>query len=516
VRVTRIFVPAALAVVISASLAATALVATPAAAATRLITGPYVSGWFGYWEPDSVVQTLADQGKTVVPEVNIFWWSFASAERPLCTYNRDSTCTSTGSSPWTNAHLDNQRLILQRAGIPVLGSIVDGSAARTLSSYLASEANRTTYADQIVAWTLKAGLDGVDLDWEKFAFADGKTTWADTQPRWVAFIKALSSKLRAKGLTLSATVPAGAYPFLSDGRPNPGTGYWVYAWDQIIEHVDRLRIMAYDYSYTSPGPIGPWPWADAVAASALAQVAVAKPVNWKKIWLGIPQYSRNWVRQAGGRYVTRGDCPANWVPRSGASGVPGMLSQPLTRAKEIAAREKVTPTWDATYGEYTFRYDVDEIGTADGNSVVCRAEREVWFADTRSASLKANIVRDRGIKGLAVWEFGYVLDGFYSRMSRKIAPPLSVRASFDDVIRQGSSTKITGRVLRGDKAVEAARVNVTWISASGNKRDLGNARSNSLGKFALQVTPPRSGTLRITATSQGQTAIIKRSITVKK
>ena len=35
--------------------------AAPAQAMTpRLITGPYVSGWFGYWEPDSVVQALAD------------------------------------------------------------------------------------------------------------------------------------------------------------------------------------------------------------------------------------------------------------------------------------------------------------------------------------------------------------------------------------------------------------------------------------------------------------------------
>ena len=70
--------------------------AAPAQAMTpRLITGPYVSGWFGYWEPDSVVQALADKGTSTVPEVNVFWWSFDSAERPLCTYNTDSTCSTT-------------------------------------------------------------------------------------------------------------------------------------------------------------------------------------------------------------------------------------------------------------------------------------------------------------------------------------------------------------------------------------------------------------------------------------
>lgn len=490
---------------------------TPAQAAQGIIPGPYVSGWFGYWEPDSVVQSLADRGTSVVPEVNIFWWEFAGADRPLCTYNPDSSCTSTGDAPWTNPHLDGQRRILKAAGIPVLGTIVDGSAAGSLSSYLSSDAHRSEYADRIVRWTSRAGLDGVDLDWEKFAFADGRASWAQTKPRWVAFVRTLGNKLRAKGLILSATVPAGSYPFLSDGQPNPGTGYWVYAWDEIIASVDRLRIMAYDYSYTEPGPIGPWPWANEVVASALAQVATVTPANRKKIWLGIPQYSRNWVRtSADGTYLTKGDCPAGWKPSPGASGVPGMLSQSLDRALEIAAREQVTPTWDSTYGEYTFRYAVDTLGTANGQTTVCTAEREVWFADTRSAQLKANIVRDQGIAGLAVWEFGYVLDDFYAQMARKIAPPLTVKASFDDAIRAGTSTKVSGKVLRGAKEVAGARVAIAWLSSTGTKRDLGTTRTNDAGRYSLSVKPPRSGTLRITATSQGQKATVKRPITVKR
>jgi len=492
--------------------------AAPAQAITpQLITGPYVSGWFGYWEPDSVVETLAAQGTSAVPEVNLFWWSFASADRPLCTYNTDSSCSAAGETPWTNEHLDGHRRIIQGSGIPLLGSIVDGSRAGALSDYLADESRRTAYANQIVDWTIKAGLDGVDLDWEKFAFADSKDTWADTKSRWVAFIKTLGSKLRAKGLLLSATVPAGSYPFLTDGRPNPGTGYWVYAWDEIIDHVDRLRLMAYDYSYSSPGPIGPWPWANQVVSSAIAQAATAKPANRNKIWLGIPQYSRNWVRQnADSSYVTRGACPAGWKPSDGASGVPGMLSQSIERAKQIADREKATPTWDATYGEYTFRYWIVTDGTAGGVAAQCDAQREVWFADTRSAKLKANIVSDQRIRGLAVWEFGFVLDGFYSQMAGKIAPPLELRANFDSTIRKGESTRIYGKVLRGDEAVSGAKVTVTWISSTSKTKALGSARTDAKGKYSLKVTPPKSGTLRITASSEGQKATIKRSITVKR
>ena len=483
----------------------------------RLITGPYVSGWFGNWQTDAAVESLAAQGTSTVPEVNIFWWAFTGAERPLCTYRQDSTCSTAGDTPWTNDHLDGQRRILQSAGIAVLGSIVDQSAARTLSDYLADPDRREAYAAQIAQWTDSAGLDGVDLDWEKFAFADGKDTWETTRPRWVAFIKVLAPKLKAKGLLLSATVPAGTHPFLADGRPNPGTGYPVYAWDQIIDSVDRLRIMAYDYSYSSPGPIGPWPWANQVVSSAIAQVATATPANRNKIWLGIPQYSRNWVRQnRDGSYVTRGECPAGWTPAAGAAGVPGMLSQSIERAQQIAAREQVTPTWDATYGEYTFRYWISTDGVVDNVPVTCDAEREVWFADTRSAKLKANILRDQRIRGLAVWEFGFVLDGFYSQMARKIAPPLEFRVNFDSKIRKGEPTRVYGKVLRGDKAVSDAKVTITWISSTSKTKALGSTRTDAKGKYSLKVTPPKSGTLRITAISEGQKVIIKRSITVKR
>ena len=506
------------AIAIATGIALAVAVLAPAQALTpRLITGPYVSGWFGYWEPDSVVQALADSGTATVPEVNVFWWSFASAERPLCTFRTDSTCSTTGETPWTNAHLDGQRRILKDAGIPVLGSIVDGSRAGALSSYLATAETRSAYPDQIVDWTLKAGLDGVDLDWEKFAFADGRDTWAQTKPRWVAFVTALGAKLRARGLVLSATVPAGSVPFLADGSPNPGTGYWVYAWSEIIDHVDRLRIMAYDYSYTRPGPIGPWPWANEVVQSALAQVAASKPSHRAKVWLGIPQYSRNWVRQAAdGTYVTRGDCPTGWKPAAGASGVPGMLSQSIRRAQEIAVREGVTPTWNPVPGEYSYRYWVETDGSVNGAARTCTAEREVWFADTRSAKLKANIVSSQRIAGIAVWEFGFVLDGFYSQMARKIAPPLELRAAFDDRIRKGESTKVTGKVLRGDAAVTGARVTITWISPTGTTKALGVTSTNAQGRYAVSVSPTRSGTLRITATSEGQKDVIKRPITVRR
>jgi hypothetical protein len=481
----------------------------------RLITGPYVSGWFGNWEPDSVVTALAEQGTSTVPEVNIFWWEFGGPANPLCTLQPDSSCTIDSQAPWTNAHLDRQRLILQGAGIRVLGSIVDSSAARSLSAYLATPENRLAYAAQITDWAARAKLDGVDLDWEKFAFADGKTTWTETKPRWVAFIKTLSAALHAKGLILSATVPAGAYPFLADGKPNPGTGYPVYAWDEIIDVVDRLRIMAYDYSWDVAGPLGPLNWADKVAESAIAQVATTRPVNRSKIWLGIPQYARNWVRQkSDGTYVTMGECPSNWVPSAGRTRVPGMLTQTLERVAAIASRENVTPTWDPVAGESSFRYWIDTEGSADGNPVTCRAEREVWVADTRSAEAKAAIVDRRKLAGVAVWEFGLVLEGFYSQMATKIAPPLTVSATVAKKIRKGTLAKVSGAVLRGEVTVAKATVRVSLLTPDGRTKGLSSGRTDAQGRYTISISPTVSGTLQVTASSEGQQATITHRIVV--
>lgn len=499
---------------IAGAIVALALAAPASAQAQipQLITGPYVSGWFGYWEPDADVERLATQGGGVVPEASIFWAKFSSSDRPLCAYEQSGACLADGASPWISPAIDRQRQAMQDAGIRVFGSIIDAGSARSLSTYLSTKADRSAYAAQIVEWTAKAGFDGVDLDWEKFAFADGKDSWAATKPRWVAFIRVLAHRLHDRGLLLSATVPAGSYPFLANGDPNPGTGYWVYAWNEISDHVDRLRIMAYDYSYATPGPIGPYPWAKKVTESAIQQVTAA---NKRKLWLGVPQYSRNWVRQdANGSYVTRNGCPQGWKPSGG--GVPGMLSQSLDRALEIAAREGIVPTWNGTYGEYTFTYWIDTAGTVEGTPVTCSAEREVWFEDTRGAKMKADIVSDLNIGGLAVWEFGFVLDGFYSDMAREIAPPLQLRASFDSTIRLGQSARVSGKVTRDSSAVTDARIRVTWISSAGKVKELGVTRTSALGRYSLAVTPPRSGTLRVTARSEGQHASVSKPITVRR
>lgn len=414
----------------ASALGAALLAGSPAQAADPA-PRPLASGWFGWWATQAQAADLAARNGGSTGEVNVFWWFFDGPSRPLCTYDNDSMSGNcvVSSTPWTTRKFQDLRTTLQDSGVRVLASFTDLDANRSgqLATYISSPENRRAFARKIRIWANQAGVDGVDLDWENFAFNDDRDTWPTTKANFVAMIKRLSAELRAAGLTLSVTVPAGWQPFVSAssagttnacgdllgpaGSPNPGTGYCVYAWQQIIGHVDRLRIMAYDYSWDTPGPIGPQNWAAQVIDSALAQVGRA---NAGRIWIGEPQYGRNWPLSSGGRWITEPGCPVDWVPDT----TPVRTSPTIEQAVAIAARESVTPTWDAVAAEWTYRYFYDYAGRAGGRPVTCGVQREVWYADTRSAQARVKLAMSKRIGGIAVWQFGQVTPDFYPAMAR--------------------------------------------------------------------------------------------------
>ena len=177
--------------------------------------------------------------------------------------------------------------------------------------------------------------------------------------------------------------------------------------------------MAYDYSWSVPGPIGPNDWAKRVAASAAAQVGEG---NSAKVWIGSPQYGRDWPVAASGGWRTKEGCPDGWKP----------LSTPTKKTEKagneqrlLAGKMGVKPTWNERYGEWTFQYWEATEGKVDKKRVSCEILREVWFADAKSALARASIVPEHQIGGIAVWQFDYADDDFYSGLleyGREIAP----------------------------------------------------------------------------------------------
>ena len=452
-----------------AAVIAGVLTGAPAAAAD-IAPKQLVTGWFGYWASDAQVREMAEKSDGVVDEVSMFWWAFNGADEPLCTYDKSDLdgdgltgeCQAASTTPWTNTGFTRQRDILQNADIRIQASITDLSSSRAgqLSEYLSTKKNRTAYARQIASWATNAGVDGVDLDMENFAFNDDRDTWAVTKDRWVKFIDVLGETLRQNGLTLSATVPGGW------ATSSPSTGYWVYAWDEIIDDIDRLIIMAYDYSWNIPGAIGPNDWAERVVQRAITDVGEA---NAPKIWIGTPQYGRNWIRVADGKPVTVGNCPNSWTPDASQT----RITVTPASALDVAAREGVEPTWNRTQGEWSFRYNRKTAGTANGKGRECTVQREVWFADTRSALARATLVPNNGIGGIAVWNFGNVQSDFYPRLAqygRKIAPaPLDLSVSVNKRTTYCGKTKITIKAGSAKGAPAGAKVTIRW--APGTAKD---------------------------------------------
>ena len=492
------------------AVAASLLVLPAGSAAAETAPRPLVSGWFGWWASDTAIEAMTSESDGVVGEIAMFWWTFQGKDNPLCLYDNadynknndweDPLCDS--ATPWTTPKFDRQRKVLQAAGIKVNASITDLGkvTAGKLSTYLDEPKNRRAYAKKIADYAVKAGVDGIDLDWENFAFNDPAVgvTAADTRPRWIAMIKDLSRELRARNLTLWATVPGGVVAFSGDGSANDSTGYVAYAWSEIAPYVDRLNIMAYDYHWDVPGAIGPNDWARRVAESAVAQVGKD---NASKVWIGAPHYGRNWPLKSGNAWVVDETCPAGWKPLAASSPVRTTVTP--AQARDIAARENVEPTWVADDGEWTFQYWLETPGKANKKSVTCKVKREVWFADTRSALARATIVPEVGIGGIAVWEFNNALPEFYQRLAdygRELAPSATeVKVTAPQAVPVGSQARI--RVLAQSRKGPAAGAEATLFFTAAT------AGAKRVKVATVTLSDAGRGTFRVPVESAGQWSV---------
>jgi spore germination protein YaaH len=500
------------ALIASAAVAAATLVAAPSASAAEA-PRPVVFGWFGWWASDTAIAQLTSNSEGVVDEVAMFWWSFQGEKNPLCLYDNGDydrkgdwgDCLDSGwATPWTTPKFDRQRKVLQDAGIKVQASITDlgASSKGKLSAYLSTAKNRRAYAKQITDYAVKAGVDGIDLDWEVFAFHDGRESWAVTKPRWVEMIKVLSKELRAKDLSLSVTIPG-------------GQAYWggttgVYALKEIIDYADSVRFMTYDYSWSSPGPLSPADWARAQLEAAIAEVGEA---NAGKLWLGNPQYGREWALNKGTStapvYSTDEKCPEGWSPGFYNSSGTWVSTVMRTIATPEAARASADangaqPEWNATQGEWTYRYSPTVNGRhRDKGSFIevqCKVEREVWFGDTRSALRAASNLPDLKIGGIAVWNLSNVESDFYPRLAdygREIAPAAtSVTVRVPRTTTYGSTISV--RVGTDSRAGAAKGAEATLYFApqggSATRAKVGSITLDGDGKGVFKVPAAASGT----------------------
>ena len=211
----------------------------------------------------------------------------------------------------------------RRRGVPVIPSVFDRTEAGVMAGILADPAQRARHVDALVEFAAEGDYDGLDIDYEQFAFADGKDSWAATRPNWVAFVDELAARLHAEGRTLTVSIPP-----VYDAGQTDDSGYWVYDYAAITPLVDAIRVMAYDYSNasTDEGPVAPLDWVERVIAGTSA--ASGDP---SKLVLGVPLYGYNWP------IAVTGTCPAS------AEGVTTVTNRSVD---ELAQRRGGVPAYD--------------------------------------------------------------------------------------------------------------------------------------------------------------------------
>ena len=378
---------------------------------------------------------------------------------------------------------------LRNAGFALIPTITDGTDKDVLAGLLAKPAARTQIVQAITNMVVTNNFDGVDLDFEGFAFVDSNKTWPKTAPLWTALVKELSASLHSQKKILSVSTP-----YVLDPK---GTqrGYYVYAWAAIAPYIDRLRIMTYDYSVAKVGPIGPITWTERTVQYAVTVMPASK------VYVGIPGYGRDWVT------AVSGVCPANVasVIKGGAKAATFVMRD----AQNLAASYGVTPTFDEKFGEMTFSYQKVYNGTtAGGLATSCTASRTAWYQDAKSYALRAELVNKYRLGGLAAWTIGMeeplALEGVRN-VAKAIAPDQVTAAIAIDksAIEYGDPISISGTFTIKDKT---PLIN-TSIRVEGKSpgestwRVLTTATTDAAGKFTKPLLVGRATAIR--ALSEG-------------
>ena len=351
-------------------------VATPAHAVTAL----EVSGWAPYYS--SAAGTSLAAHSSTMSESTLFFYNATAA---------DTIATTNGSG---NASILAAARAAQTTGKPIIATVTDGLPARAMATVLADPAQRIVHEQALMDFLTTNNFDGVDLDYEKFAFSDGRATWLpvsqgglDTYTNWGTFLTELSTMLHTAGKRLEVSVPP-----IYDGGKTSASGYWVYNFSAMSASADRVKVMMYSYSVSQPGSIAPFKWVSDTMDY------IKKVIPPADLVLGIPAYGTDWVTKVDG------SCPVS----ANAKNVTLKRNPTTSAAFQNASKAGQTPAWNATTHEYTYSY-IESYTGGDANNITvrCNIYRTVSFVDAQGIADRAKLASDKGLGGIAIWALGY-------------------------------------------------------------------------------------------------------------
>lgn len=254
-------------------------------------------------------------------------------------------------------------------GIEVWALVNDIEYKDTILDYeiLSRTSSRQRLVNNLIAKAIEFDLDGLNIDFE---FINGESAKA-----YLEFIRELSIMCRLNGIVLSVDnyVPADHNMFYD--RREQG----------IV--ADYVIIMGYDEHYaTSPeaGSVASIEWVREGIENTLEEVPPEKVIN------AVPFYTRLWE-----------ECPKTDEELAEESDteeyIPYVLSSKsygMDAAERVVSEHGAEKTWSDECGQYYAEYE------ADGNTY------KIWLEDEESIELKAALIREYNLAGIAAWKLG--------------------------------------------------------------------------------------------------------------
>jgi spore germination protein YaaH len=437
-----------------------------------------LTGWLPYYSMKTYLPAVLSNAD-LIKEIMPFWYTLKYDGKTKKAVIADVYKPANPSVPITEP-----LTALRNAGMTIIPTISDGTDKMVLANLLAKPVSRKHVVDAIVATVASQNYDGIDLDFEGFAFIDPNTTWKTTAPNWVLFVKELSAALHAQKKILSITTP---YLF------NPAEaqkGYFVYAWAEIAPFIDRLRIMTYDYSTSRPGPIGPIAWTEKTVKYAVSIMPASK------VYLGLPGYGKDWVTKV------EGVCPSNLAKIISPSAKAGTFL--MRDAASIAATYGAVPTYNETFSEVTFSYKREYTGqTSSGLSTTCTASRTAWHQNAQSYSMRAKLVAKYQLGGAAQWVIGQE-EPLAMVAIREVATsiaPAQLESSLSlstNEISYGNPVTLSGLITLKDKSpVAGLAFTVEGKYPDGSLRTLTTGTTGIDGTYSIPMLIGKSVSLRV-------------------
>lgn len=314
---------------------------------------------------------------TMDEPVNLAWHQVTSTDAN--NYFADTTQNMTGvnviSPTWFSvsdndgnvSSLASGEYVMQahEKGLKVWGLVDNFSENMSTTTVLSNTAARQNLENQLVIYALKAGLDGINVDFESLS--------EDVGIHFLQFLRELSIQCHENNLVLSVDNPV----------PEDFTSHYDRAEQGKV--VDYVIIMGYDEHYvgSDTGSVASLPWVEQGVKDTLAEVPAKRTI------LAIPFYTRLWKTTDGGALTSE------------AIG--------MDQAQQAISDNGAETYWDKTTSQ--------NYGTYEGDG----ATYQIWLEDSKSIAEKVKLIPKYKLAGVAEWKLGFENSGIWSVITENLS-----------------------------------------------------------------------------------------------